>query len=324
VVVAKNDERKVLFFEIKVLTKHQRYVGLPAFHFSVLAAAIDGVFKAGHAERSQNGGRETIYIGDMKVTRKHVSILVNISDRAAADPVVTNRKRKTRKEIVKNQDEGLDYSCHIVVSLAPSTKDQDAYPARIEVATGLASSRIQMFLNRILRLVSKSGPVFTLQDPEATTTRSGAYKTIRVRPHIELRGFPSSTFLEDLKKGELSDLELYTYKDHAKPWDSNAYVVEDKSGVVLKPNPRKVAPKALQAVKGVLSNADSKKYEQAKIIFKNESGVSKSVRIYTDDLHLVNDMKYVKKEIIDKFSKSLPSSFEVIDQEVEAKMISLL
>lgn len=324
--MAKHNERQVFFYRAKSVASHPSYTGLPGYSAAALLNAVDALRKLGYAERTYRKGNERIVLADSSVdTKSGVAILLlTLSDKNASDPVISDWNKKSSKRIVKTNHEGLDHSCHVVFSLKKNPKS-DYYQLLIEATNGLAPARIELFIKQLLRLSGAITNSFQVNDPSGAKNSKGIIKKIRVRPSFEFRGYPSTEFLEDLKDGVLKELEIYTVKRRHQPWDGNAYTLEDRESVFIKPNSNKLIPKAKALIDSALAVGSSKnKYEEAMIRFVTANGQPKAVRVFTKDYSLVNDLKYVRKATLNNFQAKLPSSFDSINQEISQKIIALL
>ncbi len=59
-------------------------------------------------------GKELLYVADWDWTDDTISILINKSDKGMSDPVFTIPKEKKRRTAEKKEEEGQDFSIHVV------------------------------------------------------------------------------------------------------------------------------------------------------------------------------------------------------------------
>lgn len=312
--------RDVHVFDLKTRMWNRKYPGLtPPVHRDV-AAAIKWMYDAKIAEFS-NRNQQCTYIGDLTLGRDYLAMLIGYSDTMAADPTLSNRPRRTRRVIQKDDGEGLDHSAHIYWYFRDQTNNARSTFV-LEAANNLHSAAITRFLDRLLRIyASTHSDDFAVADPSGAHDRNGDPVLLKTRPKIELLGHPSSEFLRDLTNGKLTDVELYTEAGRSTPWDSNAYMIEEHSAVLLKPNPTKLLGKARALLDGI-SRKRKSSYEFSRIKFVTETGVPRTATVETDSYQLVNDLKYVRRERLDGFI-SLPNAFEKLYDPVVKKMAAI-
>mgnify|MGYP005752217281 CR=1 FL=1 len=305
------DSRNVYFYDIHSRVRTRRYKDgeLNPFPQALLAKALHDRFNANTAEVIKKKSKQSIHISDMRLYPDRAEILIGYCDTTAADPTLVDRPKKKRRIVNKIDDEGLEHSAHVIWHFG-SKSSSDPCPFYLEGAVGLGSTSIVRFVNTLLRSVSKHSSIFEIDDPEGTVTASGAFKKIKTWPRIELTGHPSKEFVRDLKKGTLTEVEIYTESDRLKPWDANSYAVEQRRAVVIRPNEKKVVPNAWKLLTGVFSKKVTDEFEYARVSFKTENSVARSARVFSSNLNLVNDDRYVRKEIITFEGTNLPNSFE--------------
>lgn len=307
------DERDIFYYDAVPHVWHKKYKkGLPPFAHYELARALAYLFKNDRAEVTKQSTRQAVYITEIDLYSDRCEMLIGFADPNAADPTFNDRPAKKRRVVPKVGDEGLEHSSHIVWYYEDQARNKPC-AFYLEGATGLSSTAIVRFVNKLIREFCKLYPQhFTILDPTGAHDADGTPKRIRLRPSLELRGHPSAEFIRDLNDGEITELELITESKAADVWDANGYAVEDYRGVLLKPSTLKHVPKAKKFIDGVLSSAVKHDYEKSRVVFKTEGNVRKNVTFYSKNYQLVNDLKYVKKSRIKKLGGKLPNAFDKI------------
>ncbi|KQZ70961.1 hypothetical protein ASD55_11795 [Rhodanobacter sp. Root561] len=307
------DERDIFYYDAVPHVWHKKYKkGLPPFSHYELARALAHLFKNDRAEVTKQSTRQAIYITEIDLYSDRCEMLIGFADPNAADPTFNDRPAKKRRVVPKVGDEGLEHSSHIVWYYQDQTRDKPC-PFYLEGATGLSSTAIVRFVNKLIREFCKLYPKhFTVLDPSGAHHADGTPKRIGLRPSLELRGHPSAEFIRDLNGGEIAELELITESKAADVWDANGYAVEDYRGVLLKPSTLKHVPKAKKFIDGVLSTTVKHNYEKSRVVFKTDGNVRKNVTFYSKNYQLVNDLKYVKKSRIKGLGGRLPNAFDTI------------
>ncbi|MDR0183225.1 hypothetical protein [Lysobacter arvi] len=257
------DARDLFFFDATSKTWSRKYKGLPPFPHYELAGALKAIFDADRAEVPQRGG-VSVYVQDLRVHADRCEGLISVSNPNAADPTLNDRPKRKRRVINKVGDEGVEHSAHFLWHYGSKT-NSNSCPFFLEVASGLASSVVVRFINRLLREYVGESDSFTLPDPSGVCDKSGNPVQIKTRPNFGLIGHPSAAFLHDLKKGELSDIELYTEINKNGSWDSHGYTLEDRRSIHIKPNKEKHLPKAKGLLDGVLTKDIKAAWEYARV-----------------------------------------------------------
>lgn len=314
------DERDIYYYDAVSYVWNRTYKGLDPFPHYELAKVIKKTFDNGNAEHIRKGTKQSTYITAMRVYKNCCEILIGFADTIAADPTLNDRPAKKRRVIQKVGNEGLEHSAHIIWHY--ETKNNNGRCSfYLEGAIGLSSIAITRFFNRLLRLYAKDNKdYFSAPDPEGAMAANGKYKRILLRPRIELHGHPSQEFIRDLKQGALREIELYTEAEQKNPWDANAYGIEERKAVIIKPNKDKLVPKAKALLDGILKKEVTQKYEYARIVFKTNGDVTRSVRVHSENYNLVSDNTYVKKDRVKNLGGNLPNAFNDFHREIIFRM----
>lgn len=320
----KHDERIVLFMDVKLSTMARRVQGLPVIGAGDLAQKIISLHSRGKVIRKNKSCTESYYLADVKLTRdkSRLCLLVNKSDRRTSDPAFSDPDASTRRVVNKQEGEGQDYSTHIVWSLSPQAHSADTYLFLMEASPGMPSPQIAVFLNYMLKEVATLFPDdYFVNHPDGAIDVDGQTKKIKTHTKVELRGHLCDDFLEELRTGRVNSLELFTESDYQQPWDSHGYATEKKRSVSLKVV--KGVP-ALGVLRDLFNKQKKSGYEQARISFKTEEDVDRSVKVFTDTFQVANDFKYVKKRKIDGFQDRLISSYDALHVPILRKMTALI
>lgn len=317
----RKDERDVYFFDVISEAWHRKFKGLNGFPHRALVDVIFAMYKADKAH-VVNSKKQAIYIADMKVYSDRCEMLLGFSDTQAADPTFADWLKKSRRTEAKIGDEGLEHSAHIIWKYENSLNNKNC-PFLLENAPGIPASRVIVFFNRLLRIASEVSKKFWVPDPEAKKDKDGNFVQIKTRPKIELVGHPSAEFLKDLKSGTLQEVELFTLSKQGNPWDAQGRAIEERSSVTIKPNPKKLLPKAKAILDGFVPGA-SKKFEYARIRFKTRTDVVRTVSVLSQNYSLLNGNLYVRKERLENIGDDLPTAFEKINGPIIGEMRKLV
>lgn len=317
----RKDERDIYFFDVMSETWHRKFEGIKPFPHRMLVDAIQSLYQADKAH-VVNSKKQAIYIADMRVYADRCEMLIGFSDTLAADPTFADWLAKKRRTEKKVGDEGLEHSAHVIWKYGNNANDQKC-PFLLERATGISSSKVQSFFNRMLRIAAMTHNQFWVDDPEAKKDKDGNFVKVKTRPKIELVGHPSAEFLKDLRQGTLQEVELFTQKQKGKIWDAQGRVLEEKASITIKPNLTKILPKAKTLLDGFVPTSAGK-YEFARIRFKTRSDVDRTVSVMSQNYSLLTGNLYVRKERIEDIGDDLPTAFEKMYAKIIAKMRALL
>ncbi|MHB9786103.1 hypothetical protein [Stenotrophomonas maltophilia] len=314
------DERDVFFFDVVTETKSRSYKGLAPFPHEKLAQTVLKFFNAKKAY-VVNSKKQVFYIADMTVNASRCEMLIGFADPEAADPTFTDWLKGARRVENKVGDEGLEHTAHIVWEYG-NVKNSAPCPFLLESAPGVPASKVVVFLNKMFRAYSKLFKDFWVDDPVGKKDAAGNFLKVKAYPSIELLGHPSSEFIKDLKSGELQQVELYTQRKKGASWDAADKIIEDRSSVILKPNPNKVLGKAKALLDSVLPGK-ANDYEFARIKFKTDSEVNRTVSVMSKNYGLLSTGLYVRKERLTGLG-NLPTAFAQINPVIIGLMRKLV
>lgn len=316
------------FFDMVVSASASRrgkppYQGLQPMSAKKIMYLLSMLKDADGATMHLRGGRVTTYLQDLEFDDDHASFLINLCDRDAADLAFSNPGAKTRRAVVKQLEEGLDASAHVVIRLDPSVPD--TYKMLIESTHGLPSSKVEQFLNYCLRKLGGLIPnEFMVEDPEQAVDADSKVKKIKARMKVRLFGHPSSTLQADINAGTVNGVELITRNVPARLWDQNGYVLE--TAHAIKMDTRRINSSGIWHKFGVISEicagGISQNLETLRVKFKTAAGLNRTVLLDTATL-TTNDEAYVRKELLHGFTDDLSSSYEKINTHLVARMKAL-
>ena len=267
-----------------------------------------------------SNGHEMLYISDWECTGSTISILINKSDKQMSDPVFTIPQENKRRTAEKLEDEGQDFSVHMVMQLP--LNDLNPAIVIVEQCVGLGVATIKRLLNQLLIDAKKISPDdFTQVHPDGSIDTNGKTKTYNVIFKCELDGHISEDFEHDLEHGKVHSIELITDKDIHTNFDDDGYIQEKCKTLVLTliDNDHSVKNKCQRIFNCLKKQKDN--YSNAKIRFKTPEGIDRTVEIDTSE-GLAET--YVKKGKLTEFDSDLKSSYDEFSQPILEKMKALL
>jgi len=263
-------------------------------------------------------GREQFYISDWKWEGDIISILVNKSDKGISDPVFTIPQKKQRRTAEKHEEEGQDFSVHIVVQLPQD--DQQAALVLIENCAGLGVYAVQRLLNQILHDAKQFKPLdYEQSHPDGAVDDKGKSKKYNVDFKCEFEGHISDDLKNDLDNGKVQSIELITEKEKYTSIDEDGYIQEKCKTLVLTLKDEGVKGKFNKIKNVFIKKKDD--YSRARIKFKTPTGVDRTVVMDTND---VSAQGYVKREKLDDFEFDLKSSYDKFCDALLERMKDLL
>lgn len=265
-------------------------------------------------------GKELLYVADWDWTDDTISILINKSDKGMSDPVFTIPKEKKRRTAEKKEEEGQDFSIHVVIKL--SQNDLGTAIVIVEYCAGLGVLNIRKLLNSLLKDAKKISPEeFAQFHPDGAMDDKGNPKKYNVTFKCELDGHISDDLKHDLDHGKLHSIELITEKEQHTPFDEDGYIEEKCKTLVLIPkdDDAGIVNKYSRVKKIFTGQKDN--YSKAKIKFKTPTGLERTVEMDTVEGLA---QAYVKKEKLDGFEFDLKSSYEQFNEPTLTKIKGLL
>lgn len=323
--MASKSERHVLFFDLK-LSAHSRshnlecYDGLTPLSGKKIFDLIAQTVATGRKIISVAKKTKQVYIQDITVNQKWASLLINVSDKDAANPTIADPIKNTRRRVKRDPDEGLEGSLHITVNL--DSVMPHVYTAVIECTPGLPSSRVQQLLNFYVRLSKKTfANEFLVDDPTGAMTKDGKFKKIPISIKAELLGQPSKQLEQDINSGTLLSLELVELEESAKAWDTEGYVTTKSFTTALQVKPiDRPGLKHWSLLCQVFQKASIKRGAQVRVKFKTFNGLYRTVLIDPRAVSAIDEERYVRKEVLNNFSCDLESSYDQLFAELIDKM----
>jgi hypothetical protein len=265
-------------------------------------------------------GNEHLYVADWEWTGDIISILINKSDKGISDPVFTVPKENKRRTAEKQEEEGQDFSVHMVIQLPEN--DLKSALIIVEHCAGLGASTVKKLLNNLLIDAKKISPDdFEQIHPDGAVDNNGKPKKYNVIFKCELDGHISDDLKYDLDHGKVQSIELITEKEQYTNFDEDGYIKEKCKTLVLtlKDDEHPVKNK-FNRILNVFNNKKDD-YSRAKVKFKTSTGLDRTVEINTAEGLA---QAYVKKEKLDGFELDLKSSYEKFNIPILSKMKELL
>ncbi|WP_157089362.1 hypothetical protein [Oceanibaculum pacificum] len=224
----------------------------------------------------------TMLIGDIHInaTQKFITLLVRLSDKTAPNSVTSDPTAGIFNVHAKGPNQGADFACHVLISTAQEQGFPNVYTCAIERVAGVASSLVQRLLSKLLSFEFKDDPKsFLYPHPAGGLTRQGSPRTARCCPHIELRGRPSDTLIDDINNGQITGISLVRAEAVA-PVAGAAYLTKKETELRLQVDKNNLPIKLWQSLRAAFKlNAEN--YGVARVSYKIP-GKNRSVTVEID------------------------------------------
>lgn len=315
----KKTERLVFFYDLYVVATSRTF-DAPRTISVRQAFDLMELVPIPKRQKSSAKATELLYVADWARVGNVINILVNKSDKAISDPVFTVPQEGKRRTAEKEDEEGQDFSVHIVVKLPLS--DLDPALVIVEHCTGLGVPFIQRLLNEILRNAKNISPeLYEQNHPDGALDVNEKPKKINVKFKFEFNGHLSNDLKNDLDSGKIRSIELITERTKHTVFDGDGYITEKCKSIVLsmKNTEYQIFDK-FDRIMGLLDR-NKNDYSSARIKFKTIEGIDRTVDMQISDCFAEG---YVLKAKLEEFNGELSSSYEKFDDQIITKMKKLI
>jgi hypothetical protein len=315
----KKNERIVQYYDVSISARSRTFDAPEAISVKRALDILDSIPMEQRATR-RGRGTQTFYISAWRKEGRSVLILINKSDQGIADPVFTIPIRGSRRTAAKRQEEGQDFSAHVLIK--PNPDPLQPALMLVEQCPGLSGMTIGNLLSTFMRTAARLTPENFVQiHPDGSVDENGKPATYNVRFKFEVLGHPSEDFVNDLNRGALSSLELITSRVKGGAIDDSHYLVQSRASVVLKVSPQIQRPADLAGHVLDLITNKQKDYSTARLTFKiPNSQREQSVEI---DAETGIPEKYIKRMVMNNFALPLEGSYANFNEEVVRRLLVL-
>lgn len=243
------------------------------------------VWRRMHANRTvfpMLKGNKNLVIGDFHhdLQQNYITILIRLSDKLAPNSVYSDLDTGAFNEHLKVGNQGADYGCHVIVSTAPEAAQANVYTCCVEKVTGLPAGIVQRMLSMFLHFeYSANEKFYQYPAPGGGLKKDGSPRMDRCLPHIEMRGRPSDTLINDINNGTLSGISLVKAEQVA-PIAGAPYLIKQTSELKLSIDQGNLPAQVFQGLQHALQQ-NSGEYGIAKVSYK----IPNSKRVVTVELN---------------------------------------
>lgn len=204
----KNNERQFYIYECEVSCRKN---GAPAPEMSTLCDIWKDWADRDEAISSIRNDSGSLLIGDVVIdpAQSMTAILVRLSDQMLPNSVYSDPNNAVFVEHTKVDSEGGERGAHIFISTEIEQGKPNIYCCAVERVPGLRFDLMGRILNKVLRYqFQKDATIFQYPHPAGGQHRDGTPRMESALPHIELRGRPSQSFIDDINNGRLTGISL--------------------------------------------------------------------------------------------------------------------
>jgi hypothetical protein len=314
--------RYIYFFDTKLLTETSARK-IKTVKQATVAEALSHITNSDPIGRHYSFQKDSLhfYIADWHFDpeKEQYHILINKSDRNSANPIFSNPLKRSennrihRREVHKDFDEGLDHSSHIIIQLNHS--DPRKCLLLLERGAIAGAHHIKVLFHRLLRDCKTIAPEFFIQNHPNGIIKNGKPETINIYYSIEIDGYISDEFQEDLQRGVFKEVVLISEEPAVQAVDS-AFMTTEKTETVKLGTSKTINFSNLKA----LVKSKSKDFSKARVRFKHPNGTDRDIEVDTEDF---NPTHYVKRAKIESI-EDLKSSYIKLDSNLIGLMRKLI
>lgn len=260
-----NDRRTFHIFDLELATKKE---GASPPTMMEALRAWDHRRQAGATYPVQNGDK-TMLLGGVHIFEETQSavLLVRLSDKKAPNSVYSDPEADVFNEHIKEGNVGADYACHVLVSTAAEQAQANVYTCAVERVPGIPYQLVGRLLSKLLNLeYHANNNFYKYLAPGGGLDKSGNPRMLRCCPHVELRGRPSSSLIDDINEGRLSGVTLVRTEQVA-PIAGAPYLVKSRSELKLTINHDGVPAQVWNSLQHALQQ-NSGAYGRAKVSYR--------------------------------------------------------
>ncbi|WP_313392720.1 hypothetical protein [Sphingobium yanoikuyae] len=256
----------------------------------------------------------TMLIGDIAVSaaQQFVTLLVRLSDTTTPNSIYSDPAAGHFNEHVKVGNVGSDFGCHVLISTAPEQGMPNIYTCAIERIPGLPFDLVRRLLSKLLNFeYHDDATFFSYPHPAGGVDANNQPRRDRCCPHVELRGRPSDTLVNDINAGRISGVSLIK-AEAATPIGGAPYLTKSESELKLGIDHNNL-PINLWASLSQAIQQNAQTYNAAKITYKlPNSSRTTTVEISTANGAILTEMYVLSFELTGIFPFLAQSAMQIV------------
>lgn len=247
---------------------------------------IEAKFQAGYAFAEVD--KVTLRIQQMRIGRRWAALLVTNFDPRGANAAYGYAETGSVRPLTRRRGESNAYSAHVLIRLDPDSPTAGGFPRyrfAIEDVPGLGKTRVQPFLNQLIRDNMRS-------------FRDRQQANREYYPRISFWPYLAQSLGSEVEEGVLKHFELVKEVSAPGGFDEHGFTTQVSEVVKLKPVPTQTF--TFDGIfKAVKAAASRQGYDRVKIVYNGVDGNQRSAKFNPSrqDLDDVIQSKYEKVEL---------------------------
>lgn len=245
------------------------------------------------AHKSFQRNRLELYLVDVKEDDSYYYLLINCTNATGAHHSSRDIASGQTNDITYQPAEGPNASSHIVIR-KQGFKDRNL--VLVERSNGISIVRLVSFLNHLTDNYIKSTKAiksgFQIDHPLGETNKKGKLKRPVKKPRIELHGYISERFYEDLSAGHVDEIVLLSDMKKVAGMDSEPPPEFKTWEIGIDRSPLENCS-AVDYIEKVLGQGREFDMEKLRVRFRDDSGASHTKKINVADSTLAESDYYV-------------------------------
>lgn len=283
----RNDKRKFQIFDLEIKTKKNN-AELPTIE-NILP--IFQKTKENKTVHSLSNGKIGMLIADIKIIpeKNLIILLIRLSNQSTPDHVISNLKEGTYRKDCKQDGEGSDFCCHVIISTKQEQNLPNRYLCFVEYINSIGFNKVKSLLSKFLHYeYQKNEEFFSYPCLSGAKHKDGTPKMERCLPFIELKGRPSEELIDDLEHGTIKHISL-VQTETINSLDSYPYLNDVEKKLKISTDKEKYPEILWNSLKDLFKSKSSQ-YNQAKIKYKKpDSNTSYTINIDTKTGNILSE-----------------------------------
>lgn len=281
--------------------------------------ADDGKVLPEDAPEADKDRKNRVYFADLEVTDDTVTILINRGDPLAADPAFINSRTDAVNPVRPGEDESQGWSAHLVLS---RIERRGEYRACFERMPHSTSSYTERLIQTIVSRAAARDPKYTYE--KITHSRGKTHSEVKpYRPELWVKRVPSEKIIEDLDKGEVSNITLIKSNASLGGLDSPNLVKSISSRLIIKPSSS--AKESIRSLVSSVTRAGKDEgYNEIQINMEKLPGNATASPRFSLEIEDATETLYVRTQRLTDFKDFLQSCYAKIEGTIQQKMLELI
>lgn len=305
-----NNRRQFYIFDLELCA---RKAGAPAPTMNDIVPVLQRMKDTGRTYPLRSN-TATMLIGDMAVNaaQQFVTLLVRLSDTTTPNSVYSDPAAGQFNEHVKVGNVGSDFGCHVLISTAQEQNQPNIYTCAIERIPGLPFDLVRRLLSKLLNFqYHDDATFFSYPHPAGGVDANNQPRRDRCCPHVELRGRPSDTLINDINAGRVSGVSLIK-AEQAAPIGGAPYLTKTESELKLGIDHNNL-PANLWASLSQVIQQNAQTYNTAQITYRlPNSSRTTTVEISTANGAVLTEMYVLSFELTNIFPFLAQSAMQIV------------